>query len=74
MTQTISTPDLAKQLGNPGFSVIDVRPMAAYNGWPLLGEARGGHIPGAIALPLSWTDDIEDTNLKTLLQSKGLTA
>ncbi len=74
MTQTISTPDLAKQMGNPGFSVIDARPMAAYNGWPLLGEARGGHIPGAVALPLSWTDDIEDVNLKTLLRTKGLTA
>ena len=74
MTQTISTSELVKQLENPGFSVMDVRPIAAYNGWPLLGETRGGHIPGSISLPLSWTDDIEDTNLKTLLQSKGLTA
>ena len=53
MTRTISTRELAQQLGNSGFAVIDVRHMAAYNGWPLLGEARGGHISGAIAFPFS---------------------
>ena len=73
MTQTISTPELAQQLSNADFAVIDVRPMAAYNGWPLKGEARGGHIPGAIAFPLTLAEDVDVANLKTLLQSKGLT-
>jgi 3-mercaptopyruvate sulfurtransferase SseA len=70
---TISTTDLARQLGNPTLAVIDVRPMAAYNGWRLQGEARGGHMHGAVAFPLSWTDGIEAADLKMLLQSKGIT-
>jgi len=71
--ETISTSDLAQQLENPTVVVIDVRPMAAYNGWQLKGEVRGGHIPGAVAFPLSWTNDIETATLKTLLRSKGIT-
>jgi len=35
--------------------ILDIRPIAAYNGWPLEGEARGGHLPGAKSIPLSWT-------------------
>ena len=33
----------------PGVQPIDIRPTAAYNGWALEGESRGGHIPGAIS-------------------------
>ena len=73
MAITISTTELARQLGNPELAVIDVRPMAAYNGWQLQGETRGGHIRGAFAFPLSWTDGIEASDLKMLLQSKGIT-
>ncbi|MDZ7657681.1 sulfurtransferase [Fodinibius sp.] len=35
--------------------VIDVRPIAAYNGWRLQDENRGGHIPKAKSIPLEWT-------------------
>jgi thiosulfate/3-mercaptopyruvate sulfurtransferase len=35
--------------------VLDVRPLAAYQGWRLAGEARGGHVPGAHSLPREWT-------------------
>jgi thiosulfate/3-mercaptopyruvate sulfurtransferase len=73
MTKTITTTKLAKQLGNPALIIIDVRPMAAYNGWQLQDEDRGGHIRGAVAFPLSWTDAIEAADLKTLFQSKGIT-
>lgn len=73
MAQTISTPELARQLGDPALVVIDVRPMAAYNGWQLQGEARGGHIRGAVAFPLSWTDAMEAAGLKTLMESRGIT-
>jgi 3-mercaptopyruvate sulfurtransferase SseA len=73
MAKTISTTDLAQQLGNPALVVVDVRPMAAYNGWQLQGEARGGHIPGAIACPLSWTEGVAGDDLKPLLRSKGIT-
>lgn len=51
----ISTSELLKALDNPSTTVIDTRSIAAYNGWALRGEARGGHIPGAKSIPLQWT-------------------
>ena len=36
------------------FLVVDLREPAAFNGWRLEGEIRGGHIPGAINRPLGW--------------------
>jgi 3-mercaptopyruvate sulfurtransferase SseA len=71
---SISTTELAQQLEHPALALVDVRPMAAYNGWPLNGEARGGHIPGAVPFPLAWADAKEPTGLKSLLAAKGLTA
>ena len=35
--------------------IVDVRPVDAYNGWPMQNESRGGHIKGARSLPLKWT-------------------
>ena len=58
-----------------GATVIDLRPLHAYNGWAsvqALGEARRGHIPGAIALPQSWLTHLDDENLSELLLSKGV--
>jgi 3-mercaptopyruvate sulfurtransferase SseA len=73
MIRTISTTDLAQQMGDPNLVVVDVRPMAAYNGWPLQGEARGGHISGAVACPLSWSYGVKADVMKTLLGTKGIT-
>jgi 3-mercaptopyruvate sulfurtransferase SseA len=73
MAKTISTADLADKLGDSALVVVDLRPMAAYNGWRLKGEARGGHIQGAVACPLSWTKGMEPDDLKKLLDSKGIT-
>jgi thiosulfate/3-mercaptopyruvate sulfurtransferase len=52
----ISTQQLDAIIGSEAHHIIDVRPINAYNGWPLWGEARGGHIKGARALPVSWSD------------------
>jgi HAD superfamily hydrolase (TIGR01509 family) len=54
--------------------VVDVRQTAAYNGWKLEGEARGGHIRGAVSFPMSWTERITEAKLRLLLAAKGLTA
>lgn len=35
--------------------LLDARPVAAYSGWSLKGEKRGGHLPGAKSLPLGWS-------------------
>jgi thiosulfate/3-mercaptopyruvate sulfurtransferase len=73
MTRTISTAELAQQLGSLEVIIVDVRPMAAYNGWQLQGETQGGHIRGAVACPLSWTEGVEANDLRTLIRSKGIT-
>lgn len=52
---TVSAEELAQRAHDPTHSILDVRPIAAYNGWPLQGEGRGGHVPGAKSLPLQWT-------------------
>ena len=48
---SIGVDALRANLDDPGLTVIDVRPIAAYNGWRLGAETRGGHIPGAQGLP-----------------------
>src|SRR5438876_5496613 len=68
----ISTAELRDRLGDPDLSVVDVRPMAAYNGWRLRGEARGGHIPGAIALPGTWLETVEPIEVQKLLGTKNV--
>lgn len=64
----IDTPTLAERLGDPDRSLVDVRPLAAYNGWRLGDEPRGGHLPGATSLPLSWFDTVD---VETLLEKRG---
>ena len=51
---TLTTAALADRLEQPGVRLIDVRPVEAYNGWRLTGEARSGHVPGAKSLPHKW--------------------
>jgi 3-mercaptopyruvate sulfurtransferase SseA len=73
MTSSISTQGLAAHLAHPAFVVVDVRAMAAFNGWTLHGEARGGHIRGAVAFPLEWTAVVKGTALQRLFAAKGIT-
>lgn len=70
----ISTKELFAKLDNPDFIVLDIRSSAAYNGWKLQDEVRGGHIRGAISFPLSWIKELSNTELKSLLVSKGVTS
>lgn len=39
--------------------IIDIRQADAFNGWPMQGERRGGHIKNAASLPLKWTNYID---------------
>ena len=73
MAKKLSTAELIEKLNDPGIILVDVRPMAAYNGWQLKGEIRGGHIPGAVAFPLQWTSSLKLDELENLLESKGVT-
>ena len=68
----ISTDELRDRLGGPALTVVDVRPLAAYNGWRLRDEARGGHIPGAVAFPGDWLRTVDAPEVERLLRSKGV--
>lgn len=72
MTKTISTNELAQLIDNPDVSIVDVRPVAAYNGWQLQNESRGGHIGGAVTFPLAWNSLIEQDEQRALLERKGV--
>jgi len=73
--EELSTTTLFQKLDHPDSIIIDVRPIAAYNGWTLQGEQRGGHIPGAKSIPLQWTqymDWVEVLEEKTLSKEKSV--
>jgi 3-mercaptopyruvate sulfurtransferase SseA len=70
MPESISAEELADVLGRGDGVLADIRPMAAYNGWALQGEARGGHIAGAVPFPLSWFDGLDDDRLRALIEEK----
>jgi thiosulfate/3-mercaptopyruvate sulfurtransferase len=68
------TPDeLRARLDDPTLTVVDVRPIAAYNGWRLGGERRGGHVPGARAFPAAWLGAVDQPEIARLLAEKGAT-
>ena len=71
---TISTSELKQRFDEPGLTVVDIRPLAAYNGWRTNGEPRGGHIPGAVAFPAAWLTTVDETEIGRLLETKGITA
>jgi molybdopterin synthase sulfurtransferase len=68
----ISASELYRRLTAPDLTIVDCRPLPAYNGWRLNGEARGGHIPGAVAFPSAWLDSVDKAEVERLLSSKGV--
>jgi thiosulfate/3-mercaptopyruvate sulfurtransferase len=71
-SRTISTTDLRDRLRDPDLTILDVRPLTAYNGWRLDGEARGGHIPGATAFPAEWLTSVDAPEIRRILDEKGV--
>jgi molybdopterin synthase sulfurtransferase len=69
---TISADELRRRLDDPGLTIVDVRPLPAYNGWRTSGEARGGHIAGAVAFPSPWLSSIDAVEIERLLHSKDI--
>ena len=68
---TITTDELRRRLDDPTLTIIDVRPIAAYNGWRLAGETRGGHVPDAKAFPATWLGSVDQPEIARLLAEKG---
>jgi 3-mercaptopyruvate sulfurtransferase SseA len=68
----ISTAELRRRLDDPDLTIVDVRNLPAFNGWRLNGEARGGHIPGAVVFPSAWFSSVDDAEVERLLHSKNI--
>jgi thiosulfate/3-mercaptopyruvate sulfurtransferase len=69
---------MSEALKHGGITLIDHRPDEAYLGWAQPGEARGGHLPGAVHIPWEWLlakngDLLSFTEMKSLWQSRGVT-
>jgi thiosulfate/3-mercaptopyruvate sulfurtransferase len=72
MSQLINSYELNDLLECKDICLLDVRPCAAYNGWPLEDEERGGHIPTAISFPLSWFKDLPENKVISKLEEKKI--
>ncbi|MFO7977290.1 MAG: rhodanese-like domain-containing protein [Bacteroidales bacterium] len=55
----VSTREVKSWITDSNIAIVDIRPIAAYNGWKSGADSRGGHIPGAISLPVKWADFID---------------
>jgi 3-mercaptopyruvate sulfurtransferase SseA len=73
-TDQISTTEVRDLLLDPDTTILDVRPLAAYNGWRLDGETRGGHIPGAVSFPAAWLTSVDAPEIQRILDEKGVLA
>jgi 3-mercaptopyruvate sulfurtransferase SseA len=69
---TITTRELRDGLDGSRRTIVDIRPLAAYNGWRLDGEPRGGHIPGAVSFPSTWLGTVDDAEIARLLAEKQI--
>ncbi len=70
---SIGPRDLSGRIDDPDTTIVDIRPLPAYNGWRLHDEARGGHVPGATSFPSAWLDTVDATEVRRLLDDKGIT-
>lgn len=70
---TIDLRDLRQRFAAGDTVIVDARPMRCFNGWREAGDARGGHIPGAVAFPVEWLDRVDLAEVERQLMEKGLT-
>jgi len=67
--ESVSTAQMVECVDQGEATLIDVRPIDAYNGWPQPGQRRGGHLPGARTLPAHWAGYIDWIEI---VRDKGL--
>ncbi len=70
--EPVTADELAALLRAGSVTAIDTRPLAAFNGWQLGSEARGGHIPGAVAIPAEWLPRLDDSDLEAIVRDHDL--
>ncbi len=71
---TISISQIFDRLTDPDLTIVDARPTAAFNGWRLRGESRGGHVPGAVAFPSAWLANVDEAEIDRQLGERGIVA
>ncbi|WP_318505579.1 rhodanese-like domain-containing protein [Bacillus sp. T3] len=74
--EKISTDDLKSNLEKEDWIIVDTRSNDAFNGWPLDGVKRGGHIEGAVDFSAEWLNVEQeklDEKLQQLLKDKKIT-
>lgn len=74
--KSISTEDVKSNLNNEDWIIVDTRSNDAYNGWPIDGIKRGGHIEGAVDFSADWLklkDKQLDKKLQKQLKDKDIT-
>lgn len=52
--------------------IVDCRDSNFYNGWPEMGQATGGHIPGAVNFDARWFEMMSADELKHMIENKSL--
>jgi molybdopterin synthase sulfurtransferase len=72
--RSIDTAELRDRIDDPSLTIVDVRPLAAYNGWRIGSERRGGHIRGAVAFPVAWLETVDEPEIARLLAGKAITS
>jgi molybdopterin synthase sulfurtransferase len=70
----LSPAELTARLDDPSLTIVDARPLRAYNGWRQGDDARGGHVPGAVSFPAEWITSVERPELERILARKGIVA
>lgn len=74
MAASISSTELHARLTDPGLTILDIRPLTAFNGWRAGSETRGGHVPGAVAFPAAWLESVDEAEIDRLLTGKHVVA
>ena len=75
---TSTKANISGRMDDNDFVIVDTRTDEEYNGWTLYGEARGGHITGAVHIPYEWSFQSDKTlwpydQLKEIFESRGVT-
>ena len=70
---------ILSRMRDKDFAILDSRTDEEFNGWQYYGEARGGHIPGAVSISYAWMFTPEKTvpsytNLRKIFESRGITS
>lgn len=73
-----TTEQVVNNLNNKDVLLIDAREDEEFNGWTFKGEARGGHIPGAVQIPERWlykpdSSFLKVDKLRALFEKRGVT-